>query len=81
MSSKAIDPIKRPAPSAITTAMSFWLGITAYATSAPTRRAEAASAPQRKASITAGDSPVGATALGRSFSESGPAPWSRLTQR
>jgi hypothetical protein len=33
--------------------MSFWLGVTAYATSAPIRSAEAASAPHRKVSITA----------------------------
>ena len=53
ISSNEIDPIKRPAPSAITTAMSFTLGVATYATSAPTSSAEAPTAPQKKASIMA----------------------------
>jgi hypothetical protein len=71
--SNATDPIKRPAPNAITTAMTFGLGLAPYATSAPTRSAEAPTAPQKNASITAGDSTVGAKALARSFSGNSPA--------
>ena len=59
ISSNEIDPIKRPAPSAITTAMSFGLGVTTYAISAPTSNAEAATPPHRNASIMARHRMVG----------------------
>ena len=41
MSSNEIDPISRPAPSAITMAMNFGLGVATYAISAPTSSADA----------------------------------------
>ena len=59
ISSNEIEPIKRPAPSAITTAMSFGLGVATYAISAPTSSAEAATAPHKNASIMAGHRTVG----------------------
>ena len=42
ISSNAIDPISRPAPSAMTTAMNFVLGVVTYAISAPTSSADGA---------------------------------------
>ncbi len=50
MSSNEMDPISSPAPNAMTTAMSFGLGVATYAINAPTRSADAASAPQKNAS-------------------------------
>ena len=50
MSSNEIDPIRSPAPNAITMAMSFGLGVATYAISAPTRSADAPIAPQKNAS-------------------------------
>src|SRR3954451_14281099 len=51
-SSNATDPMRRPAPSAMTTAITFGFGVPAYAMSAPTSNADAPRAPQKKASIT-----------------------------
>jgi hypothetical protein len=53
ISSKDTDPISRPAPRAMTNAMSFGLGVDRKATRAPMRRADAANAPQKNASSTA----------------------------
>jgi hypothetical protein len=49
-SSNETDPIKRPVPSAITTAIRRRPGARRYETSAPTRSADAPSAPQTNAS-------------------------------
>ena len=54
-SSNEMDPMRRPDPRAMTTAMNLGLGLATNATNAPTRSAEAATAPQRNASTTAGD--------------------------
>ena len=54
MSSKATEPIRRPAPSAMTMAMNFRLGEATYATTAPMSSAEAPTAPQKNASPIAG---------------------------
>src|SRR5918993_2027746 len=59
-SSKATDPMSSPAPRAMTTAMTRWLGRVAYATTAPTSSAAAPSAPHPKAAITSRSRRAGA---------------------